>query len=421
MAKGQIRLRIAVLSMLEPLAVDGLVTRAGLRVNGDTVVEQQLELAVAAGAGRLLILADRRTVGLDDLVELAGEHGLDARVIADAPGLCSEVTAADDLLVIGDALVADPVLALPTLASSGVVALPIEQGLAAGFERIDAEWAWGGILVIPGALAERLRQLPRDCDVASSLLRIALMAGVSIRQIDASAIEQKRWSLVRSESDAQAIEAHRLRLSLAEARGRTPGRALAGFLVARFGNRLFEANRSPSLVWWAALAPVAAAIALAAFGLFGGAFFCIALAWLAVQSAIILDAAERQGKIASALPDRRPKLALTGIDILLLLILGFALAAVMDGAPGDLIEKGLSAQLTPWCLSVVFVCILRIAARDFPILRARPVFADRFSHAIVLQLALLGDGLAAIVMIAAIAVMLLWTTHLTFGTFAKGS
>ncbi|WP_066556279.1 hypothetical protein [Croceicoccus bisphenolivorans] len=413
MAKGHIGLRIAVLSMLEPLAVDGLLTRAGLRVNGDTVVEQQLELALAAGAKRLLILADRRTIGLDDLVAEASEGGLDVRVVADAPGLCSEVTAADDLLVIGDALVADPVLALPMLASSGVVTVPIEQGLAAGFERIDAENAWGGILVIPGALAERLRQLPRDCDVASSLLRIALMAGVSVRPVDAGAIEQMRWAIVRNEADVQAIEAHRLRLSLAEARGRTPGRALAGFLVARFGNRLFEADRSPALVWWAALVPVAAAMGLAAFAIFGAAFFCLALSWLMVRSAMILDAAERQGKISSALPDRRPMLALLGIDILLFVVLGLALTGWT--------EEGTTAWLTPWCVALVFVCLARLGAVSYPILRARPYFEDRFSQAIVLQFALLGDGLAAIAMLAVMIVMLIWTGKLTLGTLAGGN
>lgn len=404
-------MRIAVLSMLEPLAVDGLMTRAGLRVNAESVVEQQFALALAAGAKRLLILADRRAVGLDELVSEASEKGLDVRVVADAPALCGEVTAADELVVLGDALLTDPALSLPLLKSGGVVTVPVEEGLAAGFERIDAENAWGGILVIPGALAERLRQLPRDCDVASSLLRIALMAGVAVRPVDAQAIADKRWTIVRSEAEAQAIEAHRLRLSLAQARGRTPGRALAGFLVSRFGDRLFEADRSPALVWWAALLPAAATIALAAFGVFQGAFFAIALCWLIVRAAMIFDAADRQGRIASALPDRRPFLSLLGIDALLLGVIGLALL--------DWRGAGVEAAFETWCIALTFVGLARIGGASFPIQQARGFFDDRFSQAILLQLALFGDVFVFFTTVAVMSVILAWTGILTFGNLRE--
>lgn len=392
--------------MAAPLANDALVTCAGLRVGGDTVIGQQLRLAIAAGAARLLVLADRRTAGLEEVMADARAAGLDARVISDAPGLCADVTAADELLVIADALLADPVLALPLLATTGVVTLPIEPGLAAGFERIDAESAWGGMMVIPGALAERLRQLPRDCDVASSLLRIALMAGVSVRPVDGAAIADKQWTVVHGEGEAQAIEAQRLRLSLADARGRTPGQALAGFLVARFGGRLFAAERSPALVWWAALAPVAAAMGLAGFGLFGGAFFALALAWLAVRGAMILDAAERHGRIASVFPDRRPLLALLGIDV----VFGAVLALALN-APGG----GGAPPLVAACLAVVFTGLARIGAVAFPMLRARPSFEDRFSHGIVVQLAFIAGMADAVVMGAIVAVVLVWAARSTLG------
>lgn len=394
--------------MLEPLAADGLMTRAAVRVNGEAVVEQQLALAVAAGAKRLLLLADRRTVGLDDVAEVARDAGLETRIIADAPGLCAEVTAADELLVFGDALLTDPVLALPMLAAPGIATLPVEAGLAAGFERIDAETAWGGVLVIPGALAERLRQLPRDCDVASSLLRIALMAGVVTRGVDAGALADLRWTIVRSHADGQAIEMQRLRRSLAEAKARAPGRALAGFAVSCLANRLFEAGRSPALVWLGALLPAAAAIALAAFSLYIAAFFAIALTWLTVRGAMILDAADRQGRIASALPDRRPDAALLGIDLLLLAVLALALGA------------GAQAQILPWFQSVTFLCMARIGGVAFPWTNLRPFFEDRFSQAILLQIALFLDALRPTVMVMAMLVMIVWTAHQTLGRLRSG-
>lgn len=392
--------------MLEPLAADALLTRAGLRVGGEAVIEQQLELALAAGAERLLLLADRRTVGLDDVVAMASDAGVEVRVIADAPGICAEVTAADELLVLGDALLADPVLAMPLLDAGGIVTVPVESGLEAGFERIDAENAWGGVMVLPGALAERLRQLPRDCDVASSLLRIALMAGVTVRSLDEAALADRRWVVVRSEAEAQGIEAHRLRLSLAAARGRTPGSRLAGLLVGRFGNRLFAAERSVALVWWAALLPAAAAVTLAAFDLFAGALLAIGLAWLTVRGAMILQNAERQGRIAAAMPDRKPMIAHLALDLLLLAVLGFALTGAISG-------ERLGA-LAPWFTALVWVSLMRIAARQFPLTRVTPFFEDRFSHCAVLAVAAWLGWLAPLTMGVIMAIMAGWAGFLAF-------
>jgi len=394
--------------MLEPLAVDGLLTRAALRVAGEPVIEQQIELAIAAGVGRVLLLADRRTIGVDDAVALASEAKIDVRVIADAPALCSEVTAADELLVFGDALLVDPVMALPLLQSSGIVTLPIEEGLAAGFERVDAECAWGGIMVIPGALAERLRQLPRDCDVASSLLRIALMAGVTIRSAPAQALAEKRWVIVHNEQQADEIEAHRLKLSLVAARGRTPGSRLAGLIVGRFGNRLFEAERSPLLVWWGALLPVLAVLGFGVFSMFSAAFVALGVAFVTVLGAMILENAEKQGRIAAAMPDKKPLYAHLALDLILLILLGLALTHWSLG------ER--FGVLRPWYAAVVLVALLRIGAAQFPLALARPFLDDRFSLCILLALATAFSVQGLFVMVLTMGLMAGWAAFLAFAT-----
>lgn len=393
--------------MLEPLAVDGLLARGALRVAGETVIEQQLELAIAAGVKRILLLADRRTLGVDDLVALASDAKLDVRVVADAPGLCAEVTAADDLLVFGDALLADPVLALPVLQGNCVVTVPIEAGLRAGFERIDAENAWGGILVVPGALVERLRQLPRDCDVASSLLRIALMAGVTVRTVDVQALTDRRWVIVRSEAEAQAIEAQRLRLSLEQARGRTPGARLAGLIVGRFGSRLFEADRSPALVWWASLVPVLAGLVFTGIAMSAAALLCLALAWLTVRGAMILQAAERQGRISAAMPDRKPLLVLLGLDIFMLVALALGLTNWTPGQMPDALE--------PWFGAVVWVSLIRMGEALFPLTRVRPFFEDRFTQCAVLAIAVWLGWLAPLLMGVTMVTMVVWAGHVAIG------
>ena len=55
----------------------------------------------------------------------------------------------------------------------GVLVLPVEAGVAAGFERIDINHAWAGALRMPGRIVAGLGDLPADWNPVAALLRLA--------------------------------------------------------------------------------------------------------------------------------------------------------------------------------------------------------------------------------------------------------
>jgi hypothetical protein len=86
------------------------------------------------------------------------------------------------------------------------LAQPVERGLAAGFERLDAAHASAGAMRVPGRLIERLAPLPDDADPYSILQRVALQSGVPQRLLGEDVLAAGRWQLVRGEEDAHAVE-----------------------------------------------------------------------------------------------------------------------------------------------------------------------------------------------------------------------
>ena len=117
------------------------------------------------------------------------------------------VRAADELLVIADGLLPDPALAEKLLADRpAVLALPAEEGVDAGFERIDREYAWAGLLLVRGPAVERLADLPPDADPVAGLLRIALQAGTRVVTMSPDILASREWGLAESEEDAAEFE-----------------------------------------------------------------------------------------------------------------------------------------------------------------------------------------------------------------------
>src|SRR5262245_17177322 len=165
--------------MLEPAGTGLPVSRAFLQVAGTTVAWHQMSLALTLECRKILCLARALTtelIALQHAVEAAGAQFV---VVTTPRQIVGQITAAEDVLVFADGLLASP-QSLASLIDSGpaVLVQPIETGLARGFERIDINHAAAGVMRIPGHLVERLADLPGDCDVASSLTRVALQAGV---------------------------------------------------------------------------------------------------------------------------------------------------------------------------------------------------------------------------------------------------
>lgn len=198
--------------MMEPAGPDLALPRAFLRVGGIALARHQLAIVLALGCERIVCVARGLQPGLVELQHVAEDHGARFHVISGHRGLIGLIAANDELIVLADGLLVAPEAAVSQIeAGQGVLVQPIEIGQPAGFERIDLNHAAAGAMRMPGALVERLAELPGDCDVMSSLQRIALQSGVAQRMLPTSLHDAGAWRLIRDEGEAQRAEAELFR------------------------------------------------------------------------------------------------------------------------------------------------------------------------------------------------------------------
>jgi len=200
--------RVALLSTMETVAAADGDPRGFLAVAGRSVVQHQMECALALGCEKIACHAHGFPQELVALQHLAERGGASFQVINGPRALSGMVRAADELLVFADGLLPDRVLAGQLLANRpSVLVLPVDEGIAAGFERIDREYAWAGLLMVGGFAVERLADLPADADPVAGLLRIALQAGTRIVSMPPGLLAGRTWGLVQTEGQAEDFEA----------------------------------------------------------------------------------------------------------------------------------------------------------------------------------------------------------------------
>ncbi|MFZ9395919.1 MAG: hypothetical protein ACO25F_07665 [Erythrobacter sp.] len=255
-------MRTALLSALETTE-DGRL-RAFERLGGRSLLAWQADLAKDLGCVRILCLCERDSDPLDDVRREAEQAGMEFRRISDPIALIGQLSADQDLVVLADGLVADRAQAVAALDDRrGVLTFSDETGIAAGFERIDAEHAWAGILVGRAQIAERLAELPPDSDMVSALLRLALQAGTRLVPIDDDLLTTGDWLLVRQADALAAREAVLLDRSVEQAFWRAPGTALSRRLARRLAPDAIE--RGPAIALALGGLAMSGAIALAAY------------------------------------------------------------------------------------------------------------------------------------------------------------
>ncbi|MDT0575493.1 hypothetical protein RM533_04785 [Croceicoccus sp. F390] len=358
--------------MLEPLASDRHTPRATQSVLGRKLIESQLDVMSAWGAQRLLLLADPQMNAVHEVVESARRMGMEAIMVADAHAMCAQVTSADELAVVADCLLPDASVALAILEhGAGVAVLPVDPAMALGFERIDARWAWAGLLVVAGALCEKLRQLPADCDVGSSLLRIALMNGVAMRSLPVDLLENDGWMLVLDTIEVQVLEQGRLSRQLREAGAGTPGPRLAQLALHGLGNRLLATKGAAVRLLWVAVLLLVLAPLLAWLEWGALAMVLLGSSFLLGQMAALLHEAVMQGRLVRPRPPVKPAPALAALDAGVLASAGFMMAS---NAPFAL----------NWFVAFVMVAVVRIAQRHVAAAWLRRWLADRLVLTLIL-------------------------------------
>lgn len=339
--------------MLETSATGAAGPRAFLRVGGISVARQQLALALALDCKRIVCIARGLPPELVDVQHAAERAGAQFNAVPGARQLVGQITAADDVILIGDGLFAGiPEAAALLEKGPAVLVQPIEQGLAAGFERIDLNAASGGAMRVPGRLVERLAELPDDCDAYSALQRIALQAGVNQRAIPAAGAGGSLWVLVRGEDEAHTLEPRWIRDRIASEIPSGPGQWLARGAVRSFGPALLHAGSGSGIV-------IAAAVVLAAFGLGAGWFglgpFGLALCglgWLTRQAGVLLGRIEQPLGGEERLAGLRREIYGWGLDAVIVVITAWS--SVIE--PG----QGLLHRFFP---PLMLIALLRILPR----------------------------------------------------------
>ncbi|AZI37972.1 hypothetical protein NT2_02_00260 [Caenibius tardaugens NBRC 16725] len=295
-------MRVALLSMLDSAGEPGQGYRAFIPFAGKTVARRQIDVVLALGCERVICLADNLGPGLIALQHQVEGAGAKFHVISVPRALCGLVHASDELIILGDGVLPLADEAREILAKgNGVLVLPAETGIPAGFERIDLNYAWAGALAMPGKLVDRLNELPRDCDGIAALLRIALQSKVPELPLPDAVLNEGRWAMLGGLDDAHALEPGWFRRHASGADIFSPGRWMACGLTARFGVAWLNRGVRPGYLLLAAALLLIGAVALGWNGMVGAGFALLGGAWLAYDAARSLEHGERAGNASDRL------------------------------------------------------------------------------------------------------------------------
>lgn len=316
-------MRVALLSTMESVAAAGGDPRGFLTVAGRSVIQHQLDCALALGCERIACQAIGLPNELLEMQHLAEGAGAQFQVISGSRALSGMVRATDELLVFADGLLPDRVLAEKLLGDRpAVMVLPADEGIAAGFERIDREYAWAGLYMVRGPAVERLADLPPDADPIAGLLRIALQAGTRIVSMPPGILAGREWGLAQSEEDAAEFEQVWLDRYVRPASFAAPSLAIADraatWLMRRSDARKFGSN---AILTGAAVLGAIAGLA----GWFWQPIFGIvllALTYLALRIGGALRSIERLGRAVGQGSGRIISWLGAALDVLLIGLAG---------------------------------------------------------------------------------------------------
>jgi hypothetical protein len=367
------------LSLADPLAGETGGLRAVLTVGGRSLARHQLGLALALGCTRVVVVAEALISEVVALQQVAEAAGARFHVITSPHALLPLVTDSDDLIALGDGLMMQPATALPLLdQGAGVLALPVEPGLAAGFERIDINHAFAGAMHLPGRVVAGLADLPPEWNTHAALLRLAVQGRVPLRLLPDAVLDDGRWLLIGSEDQAHAAESVWLRLNTAAGHVRSPGEWLAERIVQWIGPALLHAGTRPWVVALGASVALLLGIGAGWFGWRSAGFALLALAWLQAKVAQMIAAVERRALLAT---DQR---APTGVWFEWVidgaLVAGAAWRS--DIPPISGVPPGLN-----WFAPIVLILLLHLLPRAVPPQRMTWWLHDRLVAGMVLALA----------------------------------
>lgn len=400
-------MRVALLSISDAVSGEPQGLRGYLTIGGRSVARHQLGLALALGCTRIVVVTEALTGEVIALQHASENGGARFHVITSAHALLPLVNADDDLIVLGDGLIALPEIALAQLnEATGVLALPVEAGMAAGFERIDINHAYAGAMRLPGRVVAGLGDLPPEWHAPAALLRLAVQGRMPLRVLPEAVLHDGRWTVVHSEAEAHAFEPVWLRLHTRSAHVRSPGEWIAERTVQLAGPALLHAGTRP---WVVALGGVVALLLGLGSGWRTPGFALLALAWTLARVGALLTRIERRSLLETG------KLPPTGMWFELAIDAAFVTLAAwrseipaVSGVPLAMIWP---VALT-WFAPLVLMLLLHFLPRVVPDRRMTWWLRDRL---------VLGLGLAATSMLlpfdfclrAAVLALIIWAIAIT--------
>jgi hypothetical protein len=363
-------LRVALLSLTDAIAGEPQGLRGVLTIGGRTLARHQLGLALALSCTRVIVVTEALTGEVIALQHAAEAGGARFHVIANAHALLPLITAEDEVFVLSDGLLALPDVALASLEQgSAVLALPVETGVPAGFERIDINHAYAGMIRMPGRLVAGLGELPPEWNPHAALLRLAVQARLPMRLLPGKLVAEAGWALVRSENEAQAIEPIWLRQHTASAHVRSPGEWIAARAVQMVGPALLHAGTRPWLVALGAVVALLLALGAGWFGWRTPGFVLLALAWVLARVGALMTRIERRSLLETG------KRAPTGLWFELSIDGSFVLLAIWRS---DLSQIAAVPFAISWFPPLVLLLLLHFLPRVMPEGRWTWWLRDRF-------------------------------------------
>lgn len=193
-------MRVALMALTEE-------SGAAVRLGGRPVAWHQLQAALALGCERVVCMIEAPGQALAALQRETEQREAKFHAIAHHRALSGLVSAADTLFAFAPGVLPDREWLSQALgARAGVVVLPADDAVERGFERIDRDRAWGGVLATRGDAVESLTYLPPDADPISGLLRVALQRGARCVEVPERWLNDGRWALLNDPQAAQRLE-----------------------------------------------------------------------------------------------------------------------------------------------------------------------------------------------------------------------
>ena len=389
-------MRIAILSAVESIDGDNLSPRGHVRIGGKSLLQHQMELALSLGCSKVACISMGLPAELVSLQHMADAAKVQFRCIRDIRALSAWVSASDELLVIQDGLAITPAnSATLALKKRSILTFPEKEGTDAGFERIDRQASWAGIMIVPGSLVERLTDLPDDFDIPSSLLRSALQAGVPSQPLDAALIGGRGWAILTEEKSIAEFSGQWISSLSPSFSPASPVRWMAELGAKQILQRNTDPARAANLLFGAACLALLMAAGAIWYEAFSFAFVSVALAVFGFATANALrrmiagDSGNGPAKLLSG-----PALQNIGVDCLLV-------AIVAAAAP----PLKMAASVFALLALIGMLRIIAVKGRQVLWPWLSDVMTDRGLIAIICALAAYFDVLVPVIQLVALVII----------------